>query len=175
MSNQSDEFGVHEENESQSTGSFNICAVADGEIMSIEEVPDDLFSQRMIGDGFAVMPSSEVVYAPISGKLIEVADAKHAYYIENEEGIKVLIHIGIDTLLLNGEGFHSFVKKGMRVEKGQQLATFDRQLLEDRGFHPVIPVIVLEHPTVESLELKASQKAVANETVALVVHLKENS
>lgn len=173
MSNQSDEFGVHEESGIESTDNFTVCAVTDGEIMSIEEVPDDLFSQRMIGDGFAMMPSSEVVYAPISGKLIEVADAKHAYYIENEEGIKVLIHIGIDTLLLNGEGFHTFVKKGMRVEKGQQLATFDRQLLEDKGFHPVIPVIVLEHPTVKSLELKANRKAVANETVALIVHLEE--
>ncbi|MCC5890211.1 MAG: PTS glucose transporter subunit IIA [Alkalibacterium sp.] len=173
MSNQSDEFGVHEESGSQSADYFTVFAVTDGEVISIEEVPDDLFSQRMIGDGFAMMPSSEVVYAPVSGKLIEVADAKHAYYIETEEGIKVLIHIGIDTLLLNGEGFESFVKKGMTVDKGQKLARFDRQLFEDRGFHPVIPVIVLEHPTVKSLELHSDRKAVANETVALVVHLEE--
>lgn len=171
MSKQSDDFGVHNESGNQPGDYFTVCAVTNGEILAIEEVPDDLFSQRMIGDGFAMMPSSEVVHAPIAGKLIEVADAKHAYYIESDEGIKVLIHIGIDTLLLNGEGFRSFVKKGMTVEKGEKLATFDRQLLEDRGFHPVVPVIVLEHPTVESLELRASQKAVANETVALVVHL----
>lgn len=173
MNNQSDDFGVHDENANQTGKSFNVCAVANGAIMAIEEVPDNLFSQKMIGDGFAMMPSSEVVYAPIKGKLIEVADTKHAYYIETDEGIKVLIHIGIDTLLLNGEGFETFVKKGMIVEKGQKLATFDLELIKEKGFHPVIPVIVLDHPIVESLQLTPAQKAVANETVALVVHLKE--
>ena len=63
----------------------------------LNKLEDDLFSQKMIGDGYAIKPTSEVVYAPVSGKLIEVADAKHAYYIETDTGLKILIHIGIDT------------------------------------------------------------------------------
>lgn len=170
MSNQSNEFGEHEEGTIPVV--LNLCAVTDGEVMKIEDVPDELFSQKMIGDGFAVMPSSQEVFAPVSGRLIEVADTKHAYYIETHEGIKILIHIGIDTLLLDGEGFESFIERKMLVEKGQKLASFDRQLLIDRGFQPVIPVIVLEHDSVASLEVHPVKEAKANESIALTVHLK---
>lgn len=169
MSNQSTEFGEHEEGQTPEV--LKLCAVTDGEVMRIEDVPDDLFSQKMIGDGFAMMPESEEVYAPVSGKLIEVADAKHAYYIETAEGIKILIHIGIDTLLLNGEGFESFVGRKMTVEKGDKLASFDRKLLDERGFQPVIPVIILEHSSVKSLEVNPIKEAKANETIALTVNL----
>ncbi|MCC5896056.1 MAG: PTS glucose transporter subunit IIA [Alkalibacterium sp.] len=169
MSNQS--TGFKEQEEGVTSNMLNLCAVTDGEVMKIEEVPDDLFSQRMIGDGFAMMPESEDVFAPVSGKLIEVADAKHAYYIETQEGIKVLIHIGIDTLLLKGEGFESYVKRNTFVEKGDKLASFDRQLFEERGFQPVIPVIILDHASVASLEVRPSKEAIANETIALTVHL----
>lgn len=169
MSKQSTEFEEHEED--QMPDMLDLCAVTDGEVIRIEEVADELFSKKMIGDGFAMLPESEDVYAPVSGKLIEVADAKHAYYIETEEGIKILIHIGIDTVLLNGEGFKSFVQRKMTVEKGQKLASFDRQLLVDRGFQPVIPVIVMEHPSVDSLKVKPAKEAKANETIALTLYL----
>ncbi|GAB2317898.1 PTS glucose transporter subunit IIA [Alkalibacterium sp. s-m-22] len=169
MGNQPAEYGEHEISESAHT--MDVSAVTDGEVITIEEVPDELFSAKMIGDGFAIIPTSDSVYAPVSGKLIEVADAKHAYYIETEEGIKVLIHIGIDTLLLNGEGFKTFVKRNMTVEKGQKLAEFDKQLIEDRGFQPVIPVIILDHPSVASLEIRPDKAVKANDSVALTVHL----
>lgn len=94
-----------------------LSAVTDGEIIPVEQVEDDLFSQKMIGDGYAIKPTSEVVYAPVSGKLIEVADAKHAYYIETDTGLKILIHIGIDTVLMNGQGFQTSLEKNVWVEK----------------------------------------------------------
>ncbi|GEK90855.1 PTS sugar transporter subunit IIA [Alkalibacterium kapii] len=146
-----------------------LSAVTDGEIISVEQVEDDVFSQKMIGDGYAIKPTSEVVYAPVSGKLIEVADAKHAYYIETDSGLKILIHIGIDTLLMNGIGFQTSLEKNTRVEKGDQLATFDQQLIQDKGFDPVIPVIVLEHSSVVALETFPNKEAVAKKTNALKV------
>lgn len=171
MSNQSNGFDNQEKEQEHETVELILNAVTDGEIIPIEEVQDDLFSQRMIGDGYAIRPTSEVVYAPVSGKLIEVADAKHAYYIETDEGIKVLIHIGIDTLLLNGEGFQTSLVKNRRVEKGDELATFDRKLMNEKGFQTVIPVIVLEHDSVKSLELFPSKEAKANKTFALKITL----
>ncbi|WP_423190352.1 PTS sugar transporter subunit IIA [Alkalibacterium sp. f15] len=171
MSIQSNGFGDQVKEQDHETAELILSAVTDGEIISIEEVQDDLFSQKMIGDGYAIRPTSGVVYAPVSGKLIEVADAKHAYYIETDGGIKVLIHIGIDTLLLNGEGFQTSVEKNKRVEKGDRLVTFDQKFISERGFDTVIPVIVLEHNSVASLELFPTKKAKANETHALKIRL----
>jgi len=171
MSNQQSGFDDQEREKGKTQVAVTLSAVTDGEIIPIEEVQDDLFSQRMIGDGYAIKPSSEVVYAPVSGKLIEVADAKHAYYIETDEGLKVLIHIGIDTLLMKGEGFQTSLEKNQRVEKGDQLATFDKKLIEEKGFNTVIPVIVLEHDAVVSLKSFPETKAVARETGAMKVIL----
>ena len=173
MSNQSNGFGDQDREQDHKKTELILSAVTDGEIIPIEEVQDNLFSQKMIGNGYAIIPTSEVVFAPVSGKLIEVADAKHAYYIETDEGLKVLIHIGIDTLLLNGKGFHTSMEKNKRVEKGDQLATFDQKLISERGFDTVIPVIVLEHDSVVSLELFPTKNAKANETHALKVRLTE--
>ncbi|WP_368645512.1 PTS glucose transporter subunit IIA [Alkalibacterium putridalgicola] len=171
MSNERKGFGDQKREQKSDTVELMLSAVTDGEIIPIEEVQDDLFSQKMIGDGYAIKPSSEIVYAPVSGKLIEVADAKHAYYIETDGGLKVLIHIGIDTLLMNGEGFQTSLRKNDRVEKGAQLATFDQKLISEKGFNTVIPVIVLEHDSVLSLETLPEKKAIARETDALKITL----
>lgn len=173
MGNQANGLEDQGSNQEIKRGELILNAVTDGEIIPIEEVEDELFSQKLIGDGYAIKPTSEVVYAPVSGKLIEVADAKHAYYIETDGGLKVLVHIGIDTLLMNGEGFKTTVVKNKRVEKGDTLAVFDKKLIEERGFKTVIPVIVLEHESVASLELFPTKEAKANETYALKIRLNE--
>lgn len=151
---------------------LEIYAVADGEIVTIDGVPDDLFSKKMIGDGFAIIPEKGKVYAPVTGRLIEVADTKHAFYIETETGLKVLIHIGLDTLLLDGNGFTSYADRHDYVKKGQKLASFDMDLLEKEGFSPVIPVVVLDHSDVERTEVHPRKEAKAGETSAVTVYFK---
>ena len=151
---------------------LTLYAVADGEVLSIEEVPDEIFAQKMIGEGFAIKPTSQTVVAPIKGKLIEVADAKHAYYIETAEGIKILIHIGIDTLLLNGEGFSTQREKDDEVDKGDSLVTFDEDFIVGKGYNPIISVIVLDDQAIEMKQtLFSADQAVAGETVALEIEL----
>ncbi|API88289.1 hypothetical protein BKP56_02765 [Marinilactibacillus sp. 15R] len=147
---------------------IELCAVSDGEVLSIENVPDKVFAQKMIGEGFAIKPVSETVVAPISGKLIEVADAKHAYYIETEEGIKILIHVGINTLLLNGEGFSTKLEKGDKVEKGKTLVDFDEELIIKKGYNPIISVIVLDNEDVQmNQEVFPAKGVIAGETIAM--------
>lgn len=146
---------------------IELCAVSDGEIVSIEQVPDQVFAQKMIGEGFAVKPTSQKVVAPVNGKLIEVAEAKHAYYIETDEGLKILIHVGINTLLLNGEGFFTTLEKGDTVEKGDTLVDFDEELIVKKGYNPIIAVIVLDDQDISmDQNVFPTKKAVAGETIA---------
>lgn len=149
---------------------LSFYAVTDGAIVPIEEVEDDVFAQKMIGDGYAMKPTSETVVAPVSGRLIQVAETKHAYYIETPNGIKVLIHVGLDTLLLDGKGFDVHVEKDMFVNEGDALVTFDKGLVEEHGYHTTIPVIVLEDQNRDvSFTLHTASDAKAGETKALDV------
>lgn len=149
---------------------LSLCAVTDGEILPIETVEDEVFSQKMIGEGFAMKPTSYTVVAPISGKLIEVADAKHAYYIEADFGLKVLIHVGLDTLLLNGEGFSTNLKKGMTIKKGETLVVFDEKLFKEKGYKTTIPVVVLDDESRKvELTLHPTNEAKAGTTIALTI------
>ncbi len=153
---------------------LSLRAVSDGEVLSIEEVPDEIFAQKMIGEGYAIKPTSQLVVAPIDGKLIEVADAKHAYYIETKEGLKILIHVGIDTLLLNGEGFKTKLKKDDQVKAGDALVEFDEELITKKGFNTIISVIVLDDLAFEMTQvLNLTKQAKAGETVAVEIDLQK--
>lgn len=173
MPNQSNEFGDQPIESDQSSSILTLKAVTDGKIVPIEEVPDDLFSNKMIGNGCAICPTSETVYSPVNGKIVEVAETKHAYYIESEEGVKILIHIGLDTVLLNGEGFSASVEKNRTIKEGEKLALFDKDLIIEKGYDPIISIIVLDHPLIASFEVHPNSEAIAKETVALSVFLIE--
>ena len=155
-------------NEDQIRDKFQLVTVADGEIIRLEEVPDPVFSEKMVGEGFAVIPTTDEVVAPISGKLYQVADNLHAYVIETEEGVEVLVHIGINTISLHGKGFQTNLKKGMHVEKGDRLALFDRDYLEEKNISLVIPVVVikgLDDDTTATMNY--TENGVAGETIAM--------
>ena len=155
-------------NENQIRDKFQLVTVADGEIIRLEEVPDPVFSEKMVGEGFAVIPTSEEVVAPISGVLYQVADTLHAYVIETKEGIEVLVHIGINTISLHGKGFQSDLKKGMHVAKGDRLATFDRSYLEENNISLVIPVVVIKGLDDETTAtMNYAKNGVAGDTIAM--------
>lgn len=90
-----------------------------------------------------MIPTSDVVYAPISGKLFQVAGASHAFEIRTDDGLEVLVHVGLDTVTLNGEGFETNLKKGMMIKQGEPLVKFDREYLLSRGCRLFIPVVVI--------------------------------
>lgn len=120
-----------------------VKAVVDGELVDIESVKDPIFSEKMIGDGMAINPKSPTLYAPISGKLIEVADTGHAYYLEHESGLKVLIHVGHNSFYLNNNVFHPSVINGDWIEQGDILGDFDLDLLEANHYNTTVIVIAL--------------------------------
>lgn len=120
-------------------------AMVNGKTLPIEEVPDEVFSTKMMGEGIAIMPADGNVYAPCNGKITMVMDSsKHAIGVENEEGVEVLIHVGLDTVNLMGEGFATHVKVGDAVEVGDLLITFDQEGLKEKGISDMTMMVIVE-------------------------------
>ncbi len=119
-----------------------MLAVADGEAVSLSTVPDEAFSSGILGIGFAIKPSAGTVYCPVSGKIDTVTETRHAYTVLTDDGLDVLIHIGIDTVKLGGEGFLSMVSEGDRIKAGDVIARADLNLIAQKGLDTVIPVVV---------------------------------
>ena len=109
--------------------------------MGLGEVPDPVFSQKIVGDGMAVIPSEGKLLSPVDGEIISVADTKHAYGLRTAEGLELLIHVGLETVHLNGECFQVFVKPGDKVKAGDLLAEVDLAYLKERGINPITPVL----------------------------------
>lgn len=113
-----------------------------GEAVGLGEIPDPVFSQKIVGDGMAVIPSEGKLLSPVDGEIISVADTKHAYGLRTAEGLELLIHVGLETVHLNGECFQVFVKPGDKVKAGDLLAEVDLAYLKERGINPITPVLV---------------------------------
>ena len=113
-----------------------------GEAVELGEVPDPVFSQKIIGDGMAVIPSDGKLLSPVDGEVISVADTKHAFGLRTAEGLELLIHVGLETVHLKGECFQVFVKPGDKVKAGDLLAEVDLAYLKEREINPITPVLV---------------------------------
>ena len=105
-----------------------IVAPMRGRVIPLDKVPDSVFSDRILGDGCAIEPVEGTVYSPVSGTVTSVADSLHAYGFLSEDGQEVLVHVGIETVSLKGEGFVSHVKVGDRVRAGDRIADVDKSL-----------------------------------------------
>ena len=114
-----------------------------GTVVPLADVPDPVFSKGTMGPGVAVLPSGDTAYSPGSGVIVAVQPSGHAFGLVLDGGIEVLIHIGIDTVALKGEGFDVKVTKGQKVSAGTPLVTFDRKVIEAAGYPLITPIIVL--------------------------------
>ncbi len=131
----------------------DLVAVVDGKLVDITSVNDDTFANKLMGEGLAIIPCANQVYAPIDAEIKVVAASKHAIGLE-VNGHEILIHIGIDTVELNGVGFTSHVNVGQKVKAGDLLVSFDEDYLSDEELDLTTMVILIGKPTVS---LKFSQ------------------
>ena len=134
------------EEESELKQEIVICAPLEGTVLPIEKVGDGVFAEKILGEGCAIRPSEGKVYAPIDGEITSVAQTKHAWGIRSEEGVELLIHFGLETVSLQGEGFTAFVKVGDRVRRGDLMATVDLELLRSKGIEPTTPIVITDLP-----------------------------
>ena len=121
-----------------------IYSVAKGTLIPIEEVPDETFASKVLGDGAAIIPEDGKVYAPADAEVVSIFDTKHAVCLHTDGGADILIHIGIDTVKLEGKYFTSHVDNGDHVKKGDLLVEFDKDAVEKAGYNTAIPIIVTE-------------------------------
>ncbi|MFT3877759.1 MAG: PTS glucose transporter subunit IIA [Propioniciclava sp.] len=120
----------------------SLLTVADGEVIAVDDVSDPVFSSKSMGDGFAVRPSAGTVVSPVTGKIVSVFPTKHAIILRSNDGLDMLIHMGIDTVALKGEGFDVQVAKGDEVTAGQVLATMDLGYVVEQGKETTIIVLI---------------------------------
>lgn len=142
---------------------IKIFAPQCGECVETGVVPDPVFSEGLLGEGVCIIPEEKEVLSPVDGVVVQVFDTNHAYAIRSDEGLEILVHIGINTVELLGEGFSPKVKAGDRVLKGELLCLCDIDLLKERGYEIYTPVIVTNSDMAESVEILKG-KTVGGET-----------
>lgn len=148
--------------------SFPFNAPVSGKVIPLSDVNDDVFSTKLIGDGIAVIPDDDVLYAPVSGVITSVYETGHAVNMVTENGAEVIFHIGIDTVKLEGKHFNVFVNEGDKVTAGDALVEFDRQQIESQGYNTEVICVIANSDEfkVQSVE---SDKYVNNQDVIMMV------
>lgn len=122
---------------------IEIAAPVKGTVRKLEQVKDAAFASGVLGKGVAILPEEGKVYAPVSGVVTSLFPTLHAMGIETEDGAEILIHIGLDTVQLNGEGFQAMIQQGDQVERGQLLVTFDMEFIVEKGYCMETPILVV--------------------------------
>ncbi len=131
-----------ESSENKMVKQLEIASPIKGTVLKLEKMKDDAFASGVLGKGAAIIPEEGNVYAPADGVITALFPTLHAIGMQADNGLELLIHIGLDTVQLNGEGFQAMVKQGDRVKKGQILVTFDKEFIESKGFCLETPVLV---------------------------------
>lgn len=121
---------------------IKIASPLSGKAVPIEQVPDPVFSDKVLGDGCAVIPDNGKIYSPVNGKVTSVAETLHAYGFMSDDGVEILVHFGLETVSLKGEGFKSHVKVGDTVKQGDLIAEADTDLLISKGINIITPVLI---------------------------------
>lgn len=159
---------LNEQTTVQKNVTIPFVSVADGEVISIETVSDDVFSQKMMGDGFAVKPSNSQVVSPVSGVVQSIFPTKHAIGLLTPEGLEVLVHMGLDTVEMTKQVFDVSVKEGDTVKAGQLLAIVDWKTVENEGKGTTIVVVFTNTQEIKTLELSTVGEHKSSEKIGQV-------
>jgi len=151
-----------------STGNIDIIAPISGEIVNIEDVPDVVFAEKIVGDGIAIKPTGNKIVAPVDGTIGKIFETNHAFSIESDNGIELFVHCGIDTVELKGEGFTRIAEEGQKVQKGDLVFELDLPLLEEKAKSTLTPVVISNMDEIKELT-KLSGSVVVGETVIMQI------
>lgn len=143
-----------------------LVAAASGTVINVDALTDEVFSKKILGDGYAVKPVNGTIVSPADGKIIDVQDSHHAYGIQTNDGLELLVHIGIDTVSLNGEGFTPCVKNGDKVKAGQALCEVDLGKIQAAGYPTDTVVLITNIDEIKDFNVTIGE-AKAGETEVL--------
>lgn len=159
-----EEAPTHAKEEKKET-ECELYAHINGTVVALEDVEDEVFSEKVLGEGIAIEPTEGKLYAPCDGKIESVFDTKHAVNIVSDNGCEILLHIGIDTVKLNGKFFESHIKDGQTIKKGDLLISFDIDEIKKAGYKTTTPMIVCNTDDYESIKTVASGKISAGSEI----------
>lgn len=141
----------------------------DGKVIPLQAIADGVFSEEILGKGAGIEPYEGVVYAPFDGKIVQIADTKHAIGLESKNGIELLIHVGMDTVEMKGEGFSILVQEGDSVVRGQKLMTFSMEAIINAGHRTTTAVVVTNSQQYGSIHVFEEGKKQKDEVMMEVV------
>lgn len=148
--------------------SKTILAPMTGTAITLAEVPDPIFVEKILGDGIAIIPEDGKIVSPVDGVVSKVAETGHAYGITTEDGVEVMVHVGLETVALNGACFQIHIKEGDKVKAGDLIAEADLEFIKETGRSSITPVII--GSGLEGRELECTEgKVQAGETVLLTL------
>lgn len=150
-----------------------IMAPLNGEVIPLEQVPDPTFSEKMLGDGVAIVPRDGLVVSPVKGEVVQLFSTKHAIGIRSEKGLEILIHVGLETVSMNGEGFESYVSKGDRVTVGQPVIRFSLETVRENAKSTITPIVITNPEFINSIQIETNKEVRASETPIMMITMKE--
>lgn len=139
-----------------------------GKVKPLSDVNDYLFNKKIMGEGVAILPEDDFIYSPVDGEIVLVYESKHAIAIKTEEGLGILIHVGIDSVKLQGRGFASYVKVGDKVKAGDKILFFDREFVELKA-SIMTPLVITNSEIIEKIEINFKANKVGDELINLVI------
>lgn len=143
-----------------------VTAFLSGKVIPLKEVGDGVFSEGIMGDGFAILPETETLYSPVDAEItVLMEDSRHACGLRLDNGMEILLHIGIDTVSMNGDGFAYLVQEGEKVCAGTPLIRFDRKKIKEAGHPDVTVCIITEQGNAENVHFYTGIQAEANKTI----------
>lgn len=146
----------------------DVFSPVNGKVVDLSVTPDPTFANKLLGDGVAIEPSDGEFVAPVNGKIVNLFPTKHAIGIESEAGIEYLIHIGIDTVTLDGKGFSAHVKQGDQVKIGDPLVTVDLEYVAHHA-NTITPFVITNE--IKTIDKVADQEVKKGATKVMTVHL----
>ncbi|MCM2679562.1 PTS glucose transporter subunit IIA [Echinimonas agarilytica] len=148
---------------------IEIFAPVSGEIVNIEDVPDVVFAEKIVGDGIAIHPTGNRMVAPCDGTIRKIFETNHAFSIESDSGIELFVHFGVDTVELKGEGFKRIAQEGQRVKVGDVVVEFDLALLESKAKSILTPVVISNMDEIKQLNKHNGKVAMAENVIITIV------
>lgn len=127
-----------------------------GTVVPLAQVPDETFASKILGDGVAIDPLEGILLSPVDGEVVQVFRTNHAVGLLSASGLEILLHVGIDTVKMNGEGFRALVKPGQKVKAGDRLLEFDLGLVKAKAKSAITPMVVTNMEVVKNLENRAT-------------------
>jgi len=151
------------------TSTEQFISPLEGRLLELSSVPDAVFSQKMMGDGFAIEPASGEIVSPVTGTIVTLFHTKHAIGLLSDNGREVLIHFGVDTVALNGEGFTAHVKQGDKVNAGDKLVTVDLKSVKEKVPSTISPIIFTNLKDGESVKITPNRQVSLNENDIVII------